>query len=362
MLEGISRRQSERRRSALPAAAIVALAFVAVAIGSGRDSDDVAEAAKARGSKVLAKGLSIPWGLDFLPNGAALVTERSSGEILRIPANGGQAKRVMKVPGVDPNAGEGGLLGLALSPDYRKDGLVFAYLTTKRDNRIVRFELGRRPQPILTGIERSTIHNGGRIAFGPDGMLYAGVGDAADTTNSQDRDSLNGKILRINPSGGIPKDNPFPGSPVYSLGHRNVQGLAWDRRGRLWATEFGQDRRDEVNLIEPANNYGWPVVEGLGDTEGGKFTNPQVTWSPAESSPSGAAIRGNTLYVAALRGERLWRIPLKGERAGKPKATLQGRFGRLRTVEVAPGGSLWITTSNDDGDGGIDRVIRLGER
>lgn len=313
------------------------------------------------GAKVLTKGLSIPWGLDFLPNGSALVTERATGDILRIPKSGGKAKRVMSVPGVDPNAGEGGLLGLALSPAYKRDDLVYAYLTTRKDNRIVRFKLGRKPKPILTGIERSTIHNGGRIEFGPDGMLYAGVGDAGDTSNSQDRGSLNGKILRINPKGGIPKDNPFPGSPVWSLGHRNVQGLAWDRQGRMWATEFGQDRRDEVNLIRPGGNYGWPEVEGKGDTQGGEFENPKLTWSTSESSPSGAAIRGRTLYVAALQGERLWRVPLQGTELGKPKATLKGRFGRLRTVEVAPGGSLWITTSNDDGRGsGPDRVIRLG--
>ena len=353
------------------AAAFALTAFAVAAVGAGgadeatpiavakAGSDRALAKSRAEGSKVLTDGLSIPWGLDFLPNRAALVSERSSGDILRIPKDGGRAKRVMRVPGVDRNAGEGGLLGIALSPDYRRDGLVFAYLTTKRDNRIVRFKLGERPKPILTGIERSTIHNGGRIAFGPDGLLYAGVGDAADTSNSQDSGSPNGKILRINRKGGVPKSNPFPGSPVYSLGHRNVQGLAWDRKDRLWATEFGQDRRDEVNLIKPGKNYGWPIVEGKGDTQGGKFTNPQVTWSPAQSSPSGAAILGSTLYVAALQGERLWQIPLKGKRAGKPKATLKGRFGRLRTVEVAPDRSLWITTSNDDRGGGPDKVVRL---
>lgn len=368
MVEGRSRSRGVR----LWVAVLLALAaFAVVAVGAGgadeasttgvasSSSDETPATARGDRSKVLTDGLSIPWGLDFLPNRAALVSERSSGDILRIPKDGGRAKRVMRVPGVDGNAGEGGLLGIALSPDYRRDGLVFAYLTTKRDNRIVRFELGERPKPILTGIERSTIHNGGRIAFGPDGLLYAGVGDAADTSNSQDRGSLNGKILRINRKGGVPKSNPFPGSPVYSLGHRNVQGLAWDRKRRLWATEFGQDRRDEVNLIKPGNNYGWPIVEGNGDTQGGKFTNPKLTWSPAQSSPSGAAILGSTLYVAALRGERLWQIPLNGKRAGRPKATLKRRFGRLRTVEVAPDRSLWITTSNDDQGGGPDKVVRL---
>ena len=136
-----------------------------------------------------------------------------------------------------------------------------------------------------------------------------------------------------------------------------MQGLAWDSKGRLWASELGQDTFDEVNLIRKGSNYGWPLVEGRGSTEGGRFTNPMVTWRPAEASPSGAAIRGHTLYVAALQGERLLRVPLKGKHAGKPKAMLKGRFGRLRAVERAPGGAIWITTSNDDGN---DKVIRLG--
>lgn len=285
------------------------------------------------------------------------MTERSSGRISKIPKKGGEAKTVMTVPGVDPNAGEGGLLGLAISPDYRDDKLVYAYLTTNSDNRIVRFQLGEDPNPILTGIDRATTHNGGRIEFGPDGMLYAGVGDAQDLSSPQDKGSLNGKILRMRPNGSVPDDNPFEGSRVWSLGHRNVQGLAWDRDGRLWATEFGQNQFDEVNLIKPGRNYGWPEVEGKGGTQDGKFNNPKVVWRPFESSPSGAAIRGRKLYVAALRGERLWEVPLRGNKAKKPKPTLRGAYGRIRTVEVAPDRSLWIATSNG---GGSDRIIRIG--
>jgi len=349
------------RKSALALLA-GALAITALA-GSGANAEGDPTPPRKAAGKVLASGLDIPWGLDFLPSGAALVTERGSGKVYLIPKEGGRKRVVAEIPGVDPNAGEGGLLGLALSPRYRKDGLVYAYLTTDQDNRIVRFKLPRgsskQPRgltPLLTGIDRSSIHNGGRIAFGPDGLLYAGVGDAANPDVAQDRDALNGKILRINPKGGVPKANPFAGSPVYSFGHRNVQGLAWDKNGRLWASELGQNDKDEVNLIRAGNNYGWPLVEGKGDTEGGKFTNPQVTWSPAVSSPSGAAIRGKTLFVAALRGERLWKIPLKGNKAGEPKGTLQGSYGRLRTVEVAPDGSLWIATAN----GGDDRIVKLG--
>src|SRR4051794_15806439 len=165
--------------------------------------------------KTIATGLHVPWGIAFLPDGDALVSERTTGRILRIPAGGGRKRVVMRVPGVDTQAGEGGLLGLAVSPDYRSDGLVYAYYTTPRDNRIVRFRLGERPRPILTGLRRGFIHNGGRIAFGPDGKLYAGVGETGNLSLAQDRSSLNGKILRMNPDGSVPSDNPFPGSLVY---------------------------------------------------------------------------------------------------------------------------------------------------
>jgi glucose/arabinose dehydrogenase len=150
---------------------------------------------------------------------------------------------------------------------------------------------------------------------------------------------------------------------VWSLGHRNVQGLAWDRAGRLWASEFGQNRFDEINLIRKGGNYGWPVVEGMGSTDGGRFINPLVTWRTSEASPSGIAITGRTLYVAALAGQRLWRIRLDATHARRPTALLSGRYGRLRTVIRAPGGGLWVATSNRDGRGtprsGDDRIIRI---
>ena len=313
--------------------------------------------------RVIATGLQVPWGVAFLPGGDALVSERTTARIVRVAAAGGPAQPVMQVPDVDTNAGEGGLLGLAVSPTYARDQLVYAYLTTAQDNRVVRFKLGAQPQPILTGLDRNVIHDGGRIAFGPDGMLYIGTGDAGNGPVAQDPESLNGKILRLRPNGGIPDDNPFRGSPVWSVGHRNVQGLAWDRAGRLWESELGQDAVDEINLIRPARNYGWPRVEGRGNTAGGRFTNPLVTWSPAEASPSGAAVAGGALYVGALRGQRLWRVPLDGERTGRPQALLDGRYGRLRTVLVAPDGALWVTTSNRDGRGNPspddDRIIRV---
>jgi glucose/arabinose dehydrogenase len=330
--------------------------------GGGAAGTTQAPAAQPQ-ARVIATGLQVPWGVAFLPGGDALVSERTTGRIVRIPAAGGPAQPVMQVPGVDTNAGEGGLLGLAISPNYTQDQMVYAYFTSAQDNRVVRFTLGGTPAPVLTGLDRNTIHDGGRIAFGPDGMLYVGTGDAGNGPVAQDPESLNGKILRLRPDGGVPDDNPFRGSPVWSVGHRNVQGLAWDGARRLWEVELGQDRVDEVNLIRPARNYGWPRVEGRGDTNGGRYTNPLVTWPTSEASPSGAAIADGALYVGALRGERLWRVPLDGARAGRPQGLLEGRFGRLRTVVRAPDGALWVTTSNRDGrgapEGDDDRIVRV---
>jgi glucose/arabinose dehydrogenase len=314
-------------------------------------------------AKTIATGLHVPWGIAFLPGGDALVSERTTGDIVRIPAGGGTPQTVMHLPEVDVDAGEGGLLGIAVSPDYGADGLVYAYLTTGTDNRIVRFRLGGAVEPILTGIDAGVIHDGGRIAFGPDGKLYAGTGETGRSRLSQSLRSPNGKILRINPDGSIPDDNPFRGSPVWTYGHRNVQGLAWDRAGRLWASELGQNTWDEVNLIVKGRNYGWPAVEGKGSTRGGRYTNPLVTWRTSQASPSGAAIAGDTLYVAALAGEALWRVPLRGARTSAPRRRYHGRWGRLRTVTVAPDGSLWIATSNTDGRGdprgGDDRIVSV---
>lgn len=332
----------------------------------GAASGGVAEARAAPARTTIATGLNTPWSIVFLPNGDALVSERG-GTIKRIAKGARRATTVARVPGV-VEEGEGGLLGLAVSPSYARDRLVYAYLTGARDNRIVRFRVTAstrsiRPTTVLTGLRKAGVHNGGRIAFGPDGKLYATVGDAGDTASSQDRGSQNGKILRMTPTGSVPGDNPIRGSRVWSLGHRNPQGLAFDRGGRLWAPEFGQDTYDEVNLVQKGKNYGWPDVEGRGTTAGGKYTNPQVQWTTDESSPSGAAVVGSRLYVAGLGGERLWTIPLRGARAGTPKASLVGRYGRIRAVTAAPDGSLWVGTSNRDGRGdvrqGDDRIIRL---
>lgn len=310
----------------------------------------------------LAMGLNIPWGIDVLPNGNLLVTERATGKILEQDKASGALRELKTVEGVDISSGEGGLLGIAVSPDYESDKLVFVYFTSETDNRIVAINVESKEQKVmLSGIKRANIHNGGRIAFGPDGYLYAGTGDAAETALSQNPNSLNGKILRMSKDGRPAPGNPFGESFVYSIGHRNVQGLAWDRAGRLWATEFGQRTTDEVNLIEPGKNYGWPIVEGNGDTQGGKFTNPKVTWQTNEASPSGAAIIGDTLYVAALRGQRIWRVPLNGENTGTPEILLQN-YGRIRTIVATKDGELLFSTSNRDQYGrpgsGDDKIFK----
>ena len=324
--------------------------------------------------KTVARSLTSPWGLAFLPDGSALVSERDTGLVRRIAgrSNGSPARSLTKtstvgtVTGVRAG-GEGGLLGIAVPPTPRgtQPEVIFAYLTTARDNRVVRVDwdgrsLGRQT-PIVTGIPKNTYHNGGRILVDDD-VLYIATGDAGIPELAQDRTSLAGKVLRVNFNGAPAAGNPIDGSRIFTLGHRNVQGLALDAAGRLWATEFGTSKADELNLLRPGRNYGWPVVEGRSSKRG--FTNPKVTWSPTSTaSPSGLAIQDGAAYVASLRGEVLWRVPLKGTRAGKPKAVDLGEQSRLRTVAAAPDGRLWLSTSNTDGRGDPgsrdDRMLSL---
>lgn len=315
----------------------------------------------------IASGLTTPWGIAFLPDGTALVTERDTGRLLAIGPDR-SVRTVGTVTGVEPR-GEGGLLGVAAFPDFDTDHTVFVYFTAGSDNRVAALTLDRGAtriegqRTILTGIPAAGIHDGGRLLAAPDGTLFVATGDAGDRGNSQRLDSLGGKILRITRDGAAAPGNPFVDAPrVFSYGHRNVQGLALDGSGQLWASEFGQDSFDELNRVEPGGNYGWPVVEGPSDDP--RFVSPYAYWPTDQASPSGLAITGDTAWMAGLRGVRLWLIPLDTA-AGQvlPTALLRGDFGRLRTVIPAPDGSLWLSTSNTDGRGdvrdGDDRILRL---
>ena len=320
---------------------------------------------RIKSASVIARSLRTPWGVAFLPDGSALVTDRDAGVINRVTprdTNDAAVRAVGAVPSF--HEGEGGLLGVAIEPGA-SPSRVFVYYTTRDDNRIAVMnwngsQLGP-PTPILTGIPAAFIHNGGRLTFGPDGFLYAGTGDADDGDSAQEVGNLGGKILRITTAGQPAPGNPFADSPVWSLGHRNVQGLAFDSRGQLWNSEFGQNLHDELNRVIKGGNYGWPIHEGIAKEP--PFIDPYVQWPTADASPSGLAISGEWAYMAALRGERLWQIGIGEPNATGPFGLLVGQYGRLRTPTFAPDGSLWVTTSNTDGRADPanddDRILRI---
>lgn len=345
-------------------AGVTALAAALVLAGCGGTAEPSGSSSSPAVAADVATDLAVAWGLAFLPDGSALVTVRDTGEVLRV-SRGAAPQSLGVVPGV-AHGGEGGLLGIAVSPELEDDGWVYVYHTAERDNRVLRMSLDdldgeptlETDRAVVVGIPRAGNHNGGRIAFGPDGYLYVATGDAANPANSQNFESLGGKILRVNGDGDPAPGNPVPGSPVWSWGHRNVQGLAWDERGRLFASEFGQTTWDELNLIEPGQNYGWPLAEGVSQDE--DFVDPLVQWRPAEASPSGIAVHDGAVYVAALRGQSLWRVPLVGDGVGEPERLLVDVYGRLRAVEPDDEGNLWLLTSNTargDVREGDDRVV-----
>ncbi|CAN5351566.1 PQQ-dependent sugar dehydrogenase [soil metagenome] len=311
-------------------------------------------------------GLASPWSILRVSETLTLVSERDSGAIEEVI--GDRLQQIGTVPDV-VHQGEGGLLGLAY---LDADGhWLYAYETTAGDNRIVRMPFNEdhslgAAEVVLKGLDKANNHDGGRIAFGPDGMLYATVGDASNPPNAQDPASLNGKILRMTPTGDVPSDNPFAGSLVYSMGHRKPQGLAWDKNGQLWAAEFGQDTWDEFNRIEPGGNYGWPIVEGIsaGSTTD-RFIDPWAEWPTDDASPSGLTYIGGTFFMAGLGGQRLWVIYVNEEgQYATSEMAYEGEYGRIRDVAPGPDGSLWMLTDNTDGRGqprdDDDRILQVG--
>ncbi len=320
---------------------------------------------------VIVAGLEVPWALAFAPDGALYLTERP-GRLRLVRA--GRLEPTPLATLLVAAVGESGLMGLALDPDFARTGRFYVCYTGGRNgrltNRIVMLQRGAdgavgEQRVLVDDLPGATFHDGCRLKFGPDGKLYATTGDAGESRLAQRRDSLAGKILRLNPDGSIPGDNPFPGSAIYSLGHRNAQGLGWDTRGRLIASEHGPSGfpggHDEINLIQPGANYGWPEVAGKGGQ--GRFVDPLVESGRDTWAPSGLAIHDGYVYVAALRGRRLLRMRLTADGVGEVTAWLVGTHGRLRDVVVGPDGALYITTSNRDGRGspsaGDDRILRV---
>ncbi|MCW2768403.1 MAG: yliI 1 [Nocardioides sp.] len=321
------------------------------------------QAGDAAVAGTIATDLAAPWGLDFFANGDAIITERDTERVLRISGPDHEVQQLGRIDLAAPQ-GEAGLLGVAISPDFNTDRLVYFYVSTESDNRVVRARLvdGKLgvPETIFSGIPNGFIHDGGRLVFGPDGFLYVSTGEGGEPERAQDKDSLGGKILRITAEGDPAPGNPFD-SAVWSYGHRNVQGRAFVG-DQLWASEFGDSSFDELNRIERGGNYGWPRVEGKGGTDQG-FIDPQLTWSVDEASPSGLAYADGHLWMAALFGQRLWRIDVDGDTASNPVANFVGEYGRMRTVEFAPDGELWLMTSNRDTRGtpqpGDDRILLI---
>ena len=317
--------------------------------------------------RIMATNLDVPWSLDFLPDKSLLFTQRS-GSLYLIDANGSlKPNLVATIPQVR-SIGEGGLLGVAVHPKYLENKYVFLYYTYAEKlgttlNRVVRYEFSDKKlaneKIIIDKMPGAINHNGGRIKFGPDGFLYVTTGDALNPSLAQDKNSLAGKILRVNEEGEAASGNIF-GNLVYSYGHRNPQGLAWDSVGQLWETEHGPSAHDEINLVEAGLNYGWPTVTGSKEISGMKrsvLESGNDTWAP-----SGAVFWKDSLFFAGLRGNTLFETKLINGKL-ELKKHFEGKFGRIRDVVLGPDEFLYILTSNRDGRGNPvsedDRIIKI---
>lgn len=334
--------------------------------------------------ETFAEGLNVPWEVVFTSKDRVLVTERL-GSIRVIERGQLIGQPLLNLPEVSSGSEEG-LMGMELDPDYQTNKLVYVCYATPSGgglmDKVVRFEdrgsSAGAAMTILDGIPAAQNHAGCRLGFGPDDKLYVTTGDATDRNIAQQMDSLGGKILRLNPDGSIPADNPFPGSPVWSLGHRNPQGIAWQpETGQLFATEHGPSGfdgpagGDEVNIIRKGTNYGWPVVSH--ERKDTRFESPLLVFTPA-IAPSGATFysgnelpqfKGNLLFTG-LRGEGLYRVVFTQDNPSKIASyeKMKGvNFGRIRAVTQGPDGAIYLATSNRDGRGSVrqgdDRIYRI---
>lgn len=310
----------------------------------GRPADPGAEPQEGD-PNVVASGLAVPTGLALLPDGTAVVAERDTGRILQVFPDRSPVRELMTVPGVD-TTGDGGLLGLAVSPTYLEDGLLYAYLTTAADNRVVRFPIGGTPNPVLTGIPRGEVHNGGGLVFGADGALFVGTGDTGDASLGTDPASLAGKVLRIDVFGA-----PVGAGPVFTSGHRDVTAVCAGEEGRVFAADAARDGADELDSLVEGNDYA--------------VTGPVAEIAPGEDGLGGCAVAGGAVFLGALDGRRVHAVPVDEADtvAGELEEFLLDEYGRLRTVVADAQGALWITTSNRDGIGTPvaedDRVLRI---
>jgi glucose/arabinose dehydrogenase len=330
----------------------------------------------------VVRGLEVPWGIAFLPDGAMLVTERPGR--VRLVQNGQLQPNSVATLAISATGGEGGLLGIATHPEFASNRLFYLYYTSAQEvNRVERWRLSQdgrtatRDRVILDNIPVAAFHNGGRLRFGPDGMLYTGTGDARVPALSQDRNSLAGKVLRLTPDGQVPPDNPFSGSPVFLLGLRNTQGFDWRDPSTLWVTDhgpsgdLGRTGHDEINLVQAGANLGWPTIYGCETRQG--MANPLLTWVTAVP-PAGAAVYTGTaipewkgsLIVGTLRSRHLHRVAVDPQNPGQIQhhdVYLQDTWGRLREVIMGPDGDLYVTTSNCDGRGNCgadkDKILRI---
>lgn len=313
--------------------------------------------------QVIVENLDIPWALDFLPEGNIIFTERG-GKIKVLKEN--DTATIATIEDVK-HVGEGGLLGIAVHPNFEKNHYIYIYYTYSSTgqntlNRVERYRLENDKlsdkTTVIDAIPGGLFHNGGRIKFGPDKYLYVTTGDAQEPSLSQNRNSLAGKILRVDTNGSVPPNNPF-GTRVYSYGHRNPQGLAWDSKNQLWETEHGASATDEVNLIEEGQNYGWPTITGDAVKEG--MITPIVNSGRSTWAPSGTAILKDTLFYAGLRGQGLFKYDL--HQTSSPVKLFDGKFGRIREAVIGPDKQLYIFTNNRDGRGipkmGDDKLIKI---